>query len=218
MATLTTAPMAQLIDRLFQEAEAAHSPEFASIPHEERERLMRSKDEYVTLYGLLKDSWLPVSAETGRLMYVLARAIGAKNIVEFGTSFGLSTLHLAAALRDNGGGMLITSEFEPSKVARARRHLFEGGVADLVDVREGDAMKTLATNLPDSIDLLVLDGAKALYGEILALVESRLRTGALVLADDTDYNQGYLDYIRSPENGYLSIPFAEDVELSLRIG
>jgi predicted O-methyltransferase YrrM len=83
-------------------------------------------------------------------------------MVEFGTSFGISTLHLAAALRDNGGGRLITSEFEPSKVARARRNLEAGGVADLVEIREGDALQTLAADLPETIDLVLLDGAKAL--------------------------------------------------------
>jgi len=54
------------------------------------------------------------------LLYMLARGCGARNIIGFGTSFGISTLHLAAALRDNGGGRLVTSEFEASKVARAR--------------------------------------------------------------------------------------------------
>src|SRR3546814_1532991 len=54
---------------------------------------------------------------------MLARSAKARTIVEFGTSFGISTLHLAAALWDNGGGRLITSEFEPSKVVRAREHL-----------------------------------------------------------------------------------------------
>ena len=89
--------------------------------------MMRSKTEYLDFYGRLKDLWLPVSRNTGTLLYALARGSGARAIVEFGTSFGLSTLHLAAALRDNGGGRLITSEFEPSKVARAREHLQQSG-------------------------------------------------------------------------------------------
>jgi predicted O-methyltransferase YrrM len=87
---------------------------------QERERRMRSKTEYLDFYGRLKDFPLAVSRETGALLYMLARSSGARTIVEFGTSFAISTLHLAAALRDNGGGRLITSEFEPSKVARAR--------------------------------------------------------------------------------------------------
>lgn len=149
---------------------------------------------------------------------MLARSIGARHIVEFGTSFGISTLHLAAALRDNGGGRLITSEFEPSKVARAQANLVAGGVADLVEIREGDALQTLARDLPESIDLLLLDGAKALYPEVLALVENRLRPGALVIADNADYSAEYLAEVRLPGGRYLSIPFADDVELSMRLG
>ncbi|WP_207928698.1 O-methyltransferase, partial [Pseudomonas aeruginosa] len=126
--------------------------------------------------------------------------------------------HLAAALRDNGGGRLIGSEFEPSKAERARRNLAAGGLLDLVELREGDALQTLAKDLPDSIDLVLLDGAKALYPEVLALLESRLRPGALVIADNAEHSPEYLAHVRSPANGYLSTPFAEDVELSMRLG
>jgi len=215
--TLTTAPLAHLLDRLFKHADEAISPALTGIPREERERLMRSKTEYLDFYGRLKDLWLPVSRETGVLLYLLARCSRAQHIVEFGTSFGISTLHLAAALRDNGGGRLIGSEFEPSKVARAREHLAAGGLADLVEVREGDALETLAVDLPASIDLLLLDGAKALYADVLALVENHLRPGALIVADNADYSPDYLARVRAPGSGYLSVPFGEDVELSMRL-
>ena len=115
----------------------------------------------------MKDLWLAISPETGTLLYMLARSSGARIIIEFGTSFGISTLYLAAALRDNGGGRLITTEFEPSKVMRAKANLTEGGLIDLVEVREGDALQTLSADLPETIDLLLLDGAKAIYPEIL---------------------------------------------------
>ena len=218
IATLISPPLAPLLDTLFAQANAATSPTMAGVSREERERLMQSKTEYLSLYGLLKDLWLPVSRETGALLYMLARNANAANIVEFGTSFGISTLHLAAALRDNGGGNLISTEFEPSKVARAREHLAEGGLADLVEIREGDALNTLATDLPENIDLLLLDGAKALYSDILDLVESRLLPGALIVADNADQSPDYLTRMRSPGSGYLSVSFGEDVELSMRLG
>jgi predicted O-methyltransferase YrrM len=220
MTTLTTAPLAPLLNRLFEEADAtspATSPAAADFSAEERARLMRSKTDYLEFYGLMKDFPLPVSRETGTLLYMLARSCKARTIVEFGTSFGISTLHLAAALRDNGGGHLITSEFEPSKVARARDNLTAGGLIDLVEIRVGDALKTLSTGLPETIDLLLLDGAKGLYPEILSLVESRLRPGAFIIADNADYSPDYLARVRLPKNGYMSTPFAEDVELSMRI-
>lgn len=220
MNTLTTDPLASLLDRLFVQADAASpatSPAVAALSSDERERLMRSKTEYLDLYGCLKDLPLPVSRATGSLLYMLARGCRARSIVEFGTSFGISTLHLAAALRDNGGGRLITSEFEPSKVARARDNLAAGGLADLVEIRQGDALETLRVDLPERIDLVLLDGAKALYPEVLGLLESRLVAGAFVLADNADYSPEYLAYVRSPANGYLSLPFDEDVELSMRL-
>lgn len=221
MTTLITAPLAPLLDRLFAEDDAASpaaSPAMADLSAEERERLMRSRTGYLDLYGRLKDFPLAVSRETGALLYMLARGCGARTIVEFGTSFGISTLHLAAALRDNGGGRLITTEFEPSKAARARANLTAGGLIDLVEIREGDALQTLRVDLPDTIDLLLLDGAKALYPEILDLVEGRLRPGAFVVADNADDSPDYLARVRSPAGGYLSTPFAEDVELSMRLG
>jgi len=221
MTTLTTNPVAPLLDRLFAEAakvQISAIPAVAELSRDERERLMHSKTEYINLYHRLKDVPLPVSRQTGELLYMLARSCNARNVVEFGTSFGISTLYLAAALRDNGGGHLITSEFEPSKVERARGHLEEGGLLDLVDIRAGDALETLTNNLPEQIDLLLLDGAKALYPEVLGLVRSRLRPGALIIADNADMNPDYVAMVRSPASGYMSLPFGEDVELSVHIG
>jgi len=220
MTTLTAAPLADLLNRLFEEADAAEPETVAAaadLSDEEEARMRRSKTDYVEFYGRLKNLPLPVSRETGALLYMLARSSKARSIVEFGTSFGISTLHLAAALRDNGGGRLITTEFEPSKAARARENLTAGGLIDLVEIREGDALKTLSVHLPETIDLVLLDGAKALYPEILSLVESRLKPGALIVADNADMSPDYLERIRSPGSGYKSVPFADDVELSMRL-
>jgi predicted O-methyltransferase YrrM len=220
MTTLTTAPVSSLLDRLFAENEAsfaALNPTWAQIPAEQRAAIMSSKTNYRAVYTEMKDVPLAVSRNTGALLYMLARSMNARIVVEFGASFGISTLHLAAALRDGGGGRLITTEFEPSKVARARANIVAGGLSDLVEIREGDALETLAHDLPKPIDLVFLDGAKGLYPAILALLEDHLRTGALILADNADWSPEYLTRVRSPEQGYMSVPFAEDVELSMRI-
>ena len=216
--TLSSAPLAPLLDRMFAQADAQTSLPTADLTAEEIQRMMHSKTEYLDFYRIMKEMWLPVSRKSGVLLYMLARNTNARNIVEFGTSFGISTLHLAAALRDNGGGQLIGSEFESSKVARARQHLAEGGLADLVEIREGDALTTLATDLPDPVDLLLLDGAKPLYSDVLALIESHLRPGALIMADNADHSPVYLAQVRSADSGYLSVPFGDDVEVSMRIG
>ena len=220
MTTLTTQPLAAVLEGLFAEADAsmpAMRQRMAATPPEELQSRMAAKTEYRQMYAAMKDLPLAVSRETGVLLYLLARSTQARSIVEFGTSFGVSTLHLAAALKDNGGGRLITTEFEPTKVARARASLAAAGVADLVDIREGDALQTLAQDLPQSIDLVLLDGAKGLYPAILALLESRLRQGALIVADNADWSPEYLAKVRAPAQGYLSVPFAEDVELSIKV-
>jgi predicted O-methyltransferase YrrM len=113
---------------------------------------------------------------------------------------------------------LITSEFEPSKIVRARQNLADGGLIDLVEIREGDALKTLSADLPEAIDVLLLDGAKSLYREVLDLVEDRLKPGALIVADNADYCPDYLAHVRTSASGYISLPFADDVELSMRVG
>ncbi|WP_316196227.1 MULTISPECIES: O-methyltransferase [unclassified Bradyrhizobium] len=209
------------MDSLFEHAAQNRpeaSPVFADLSEDEVSQLLQSRTNYIDLYARLKDVPLPVSRETGALLYMLARGCRARNIIEFGMSFGISTLHLAAALRDNGGGRLITSEFELSKVARARANLAAGGVIDLVEIRQGDALKTLSVDLPAMIDLVLLDGAKPLYPDILRLLENRLRPGAFIVADNADDSPDYLAYVRSPANGYTSVPFGDDVELSMRIG
>jgi len=220
MTTLTTDPVAPLLKRLFNEADAARArtgQAVADLSEDQRQRMMQSKTDYVDLYSRFRDVPLAVSRETGALLYMLARSTGARTIVEFGTSFGISTLHMAAALNDNGGGKLITSEFEPSKLAIARQNLAEGGLIDLVEFRTGDALQTLRVDLPDTVDLLLLDGAKALYPDVLSMVESHLGAGAFVIADNADYSPDYLAYVRNPANGYLSVPFGDDVELSMRM-
>ncbi|OCP01716.1 MULTISPECIES: class I SAM-dependent methyltransferase [unclassified Ensifer] len=216
MTTLTSQPLSGLLDRLFEEANTATSPAMGNLSLEECDRLMHSKTEYRHLYGLIRDLWLPVSRETGNLLYMLARSSRARTIVEFGTSFGISTLFLAAALRDNGGGQLITSEFEPSKVVRAGQNLADGGLIDLVEIREGDALTTFA-DLPDAIDLVLLDGAKSIYLDVFKLIEPRLRPGALIIADDADNCPEYLDYIRSAPRTFLSTSFADDIDVTMRL-
>ena len=220
MSTLTTSPCATVVARLFSEADDSDSrldEERRALPPNELARLMTSTDDYQSFYGRLKDFHLAVSRQTATLLYLLARSSRARTIVEFGTSFGVSTLHLAAALRDNGGGRLIGTEFEWTKVAQARANIAMAGLDDLIEIRAGDAVETLAKDLPETIDLVLLDGAKGLYPKVLSLVEPRLRPGALIVADNAEWSPEYLARVRDPGGGYLSVPFAGDVELSMKL-
>jgi len=214
--TLNSPQIAGLLDRLFNEADAS-TPALEAVAQSDASRLLTSRTGYREFYGLLKDIPLPVSRETGHLLYMLTRSTGARHVLEFGTSFGVSTIYLAAALRDNGGGRVITTEFESSKAARARENLTEAGLIDLVEIREGDALETLAHDLPEILDLVLLDGAKALYADILQRIEGCLRPGSLVLADDARHCQEFVSRMRSHANRYLSVPLAGDLEIAMRL-
>lgn len=159
-----------------------------------------------------------MKSKTGSLLYMLSRFTRARTILEFGTSFGVSTIHLAAALRDNGGGKIITTEFESSKVVKARLNLTDAGLADLVEIGEGDALETLRHNLPEQLDLVFLDGAKPLYIDILQLIEPHLRPGTLLIGDDVDHCPEFVEHLRLNSDRYLSVPLSEDLEVSMRLG
>ena len=224
--TLNSPKVADLLTRLFAEANASNAKVkemFGAIPPEERARRMSDPNtDYRAFYTRAKDIYLAVAPETARLLYMLARNCNAKAIVEYGTSFGISTIHLAAAVRDNlhGGGergRVIGSEFEPGKIAQARANLEAAGLGDLVEIREGDALETLAKDLPASIDLVLLDGHKALYNRVLELVRPHLRPGAFLVADNADACPDYVALVRKPGNGFLSVPFTDDVELTIAL-
>jgi predicted O-methyltransferase YrrM len=163
---------------------------------------------------------MPISAQGGRLLYNLVRATRPTTVIEFGTSFGISTLHLAAAVRDNGTGRVISTELSAAKVTAARRTFTETGLDDLITVLEGDARDTLAT-VARPADFVLLDGWKDLCLPVLRLLEPRLAPGTLVIADDVDLEDlaPYLDHVRDPRNGYQSVtfPVEDGMEISCRL-
>ena len=148
--------------------------------------------------------------------------MGAKRIVEFGSSFGVSTLYLAAAAKDTGG-RVIGTEMEASKAERARANLEEAGLADIAEIRVGDALETLK-DLDGRVDLLFLDGWKDLYVPIARMMEPKLRPGALLLADNLHTFpaelEAYLDYTGSPDGPYASVtlPFESGLGYALYSG
>ena len=174
-------------------------------------------DAYAHLYP--KDVYLSISADMGRFLTLTAESIGAKRVVEYGTSFAISTLYLAAGVRARGG-VVIGSERERNKVAQARSNIAEAGFDDIVEVREGDARETLAT-VDAPVDLLFLDGWKGLYVEVLKLLEPKLRPGALVLADNIatfpEALEAYVAYVSRPEGPYLTtiLPFDSGLGYSI---
>ena len=166
-----------------------------------------------------KDVHIPISRAQGRFLYLVARSLGARRIVEFGTSFGISTIYAAAAARDTGG-MVIGSELEPGKHRAACANLGEAGVGEYAEIRLGDALETLA-DVPPPIDLVLLDGWKELYLPMLKLLAPKLRAGAVVLADNIRTFRWtlapYVRYVQSGMNGFgsLTLPLADGFEYSV---
>jgi predicted O-methyltransferase YrrM len=184
--------------------------------------LGRKSPPAAELSAEFKDVYIPISKVQGRFLYLAARAAGARRLVEFGTSFGISTIYAAAAARDNGG-TVIGSELEPSKRERALANVAEAGLGDLVDVKLGDALETLK-DVPAPIDFVLLDGWKDLYLPVLKMMEPKLRPGAVVLADNIKTFRRslapYVDYVQSGRNGFRSVtlPLADGFEYSVKLG
>jgi predicted O-methyltransferase YrrM len=171
----------------------------------------------------MRSAYIPVTRSQGQMLYLIARSIDARRIVEFGTSFGISTLYLAAAVKDNGGGVVIGSELEPTKHAKAEEHLREAGLDKYTDVRLGDALQTLA-DIEAPVDMVLLDGWKDTYLPVLKLLQPKLRPRAVVLADNIFMFKRalrpYVEYVQSGTNGFVSstLEISDGFELSVFTG
>jgi predicted O-methyltransferase YrrM len=153
---------------------------------------------------------------------MVARSLRARRIVEFGTSFGVSTIYLSAAVRDNGGGVVIGSEIEPGKVAKARANLEEAGLSDQVEIRQGDACETLK-DPGGAVDMVLLDGMKELYLPIVEMLKPHLREGAVVIADNIlafrKTLRPYSAHMQDVANGFQSVTLflGDGTEYSVRL-
>lgn len=170
----------------------------------------------------MDNAFIPVPREVGALLYLTALANGARRAVEFGTSFGISAIYLAAAMRENGG-QFIGTEMVPHKAQAARSNLERAGLSAWSEVREGDAMQTLAGD-HEPIDIVLLDGWKDLYLPVLDLLKPRLRPGSVVIADNIHTFRKdlapYVAHMRDPANGFESttLPMGSGVEMSVYRG
>lgn len=171
----------------------------------------------------MSEFFIPVTPEAGQLLYALVRATRPETVVEFGMSFGISAIHLAAAVRDNGIGHVVTTELSDTKIAAAKQTFAEVGLDDVITVLAGDALSTLA-GLDRPVNFVLLDGWKDLYLPVIELLQPALSPGAVVVADNTESPdlRPYLDYVRDPGNGFVSFNFpvraTDSMELSCWTG
>lgn len=220
MDSLSSPKVAARLARLFTAADQ-NDPEILARIQKEADERFGGQRYAPELAPLFDRAYLPVPPEVGRLLYVLIRAKRPKTVVEVGTSFGVSAIHVACALRDNQQGCLISAELSQVKAAAAAENLKSVGLSDLVEIRCGNAFEVLK-NAAASIDILFLDGWKDGYLPLLKLLEPSLASSALVIADDTklfpERLAAYLHYVREPQTGYQSIdlPIGDGVELSIR--
>lgn len=167
------------------------------------------------------DYGFSIHPDQGELIYVLCRGMRATRVVDFATSIGMSALYFAAAMRDNGGGLVIGSELVSSKAEIARQNLAEAGLAEYTDIRVGDARHTLR-DAGGPIDFALIDGwpldeGPSLARTVVELIAPQLRVGGYILNDNAEPD--FLEYIRDPDNGFISItlPIKRGTELALKI-
>jgi predicted O-methyltransferase YrrM len=179
-------------------------------------------------HAFYADKLVALEEPKAEFCYSLCRAIGGRRVVEFGTSFGVSTLYLAAAVRDNcrsgGGGIVIGTEHEPAKAKAARANFAKAGLTDFIDLREGDLTQTLK-HMEGPVDFALFDIWTQMVMPGLALIFPHLRAGSVICADNTAQprsREGYRDYfafIADPANGLrtMTLPFQGGLEFTVKV-
>jgi predicted O-methyltransferase YrrM len=128
---------------------------------------------------------IQVSTVQGKLLYLLAKMIGAKRILEIGTLGGYSTIWLARALGD--GGKLVTLEYDPKHARVATDNIATAGLADRVEVRVGAALETLPFVMEEDaspFDLVFIDADKANNANYFEVALQMTRSGSVIIVDN----------------------------------
>jgi predicted O-methyltransferase YrrM len=174
-------------------------------------------------HRFMSDKLVALDPAKAEFCYLTCRALGARRVVEVGTSHGVSTIYLAAAVRDNGGGVVVGTEYEPQKAKTARGNFAEAGLSDFIDLREGDLRETLKT-LRGPVDFVLMDIWTEMARPAIELIAPHLRIGAVICADNTDNVREpygpYFDYVNDPANGLrtMTLPFDGGFEFTVKVG
>jgi len=226
MGLLNDARVEALLDRLHAQSSAQDAGLQQYFAKRMEEGTLDWKGLDADAHRFMSDKLVALDRDKAELCYQLCRALRAKRVIEIGTSFGVSTLYLAAAVRDNvredgGAGVVIANEYEPGKARAARAHFAEAGLTPWIDLREGDVRETLK-GVEGPIDFVLMDIWTEIARPALERVCPVLRAGAIVLADNTTaFRQGYDDYfafVNHPKNGLrtLTMPYPGGLELTVR--
>ena len=173
----------------------------------------------------LDDKYISLEPAAGVFCYLAAKAIRARRIIEFGTSFGISTIYLGMAVRDNGGGVVIGTEMVDKKARQANENVSKAGLSEFVDIRVGNALETLR-DIQGSFDFFLNDGFPRKLLPVLKIVAPHIRPGGVVVTDKVDESdpvyREYLEFIRDPDNGFQSVLMGldkgtEGMEFSVKV-
>jgi predicted O-methyltransferase YrrM len=219
-------PLGPLLDRLHAQSDAQGEAIGAYFAARAREGTLDWREFDERTHRFMSDKLVALDRDKALFCHQLCRALRARRVVEAGTSFGVSTLYLADAVRanvreDGGTGVVIGTELEPAKAALARAHFGEAELSDWIELREGDLRETLA-DVGGPVDFVLMDIWTPLARPALERVAPRLRPGAIVIADNTtQFRDAYRDYfafVSDPANGLrtLTLPFEGGLELTVR--
>lgn len=170
----------------------------------------------------MADKLVALEPAKAEFCHLVCRALRASRVVEVGTSFGVSTLYLAAAVRDDGGGTVIATEYEPAKAAKARANFQAAGLSELIDLREGDLRETLKV-IEGPVDFVLMDIWTEMVAPAMQLIAPHLRPGAVVVCDNTSqFTQAYrhfFAFVADPANGLktLTLPFDGGLEFTVKV-
>jgi predicted O-methyltransferase YrrM len=213
-----------LLDRLHTQSDAQVDETDAYYARREQEGSL-DYESYCDedMHRFLSDKMVALDRDKAEFCYQLCRSLRATRVVEAGTSFGISTLYLAAAVRDNQveNGIVIGTEHEPDKVKIAQENFEEAGLSEYIDLRAGDLRQTLQ-DVGGPVDFMLVDIWDVAL-PALELVSPSLRPGAIVVCDNTveaaDEYRGYFEFVNDPRNRFrtMTVPFQGGLELTVRV-
>jgi predicted O-methyltransferase YrrM len=213
-----------LLDRLHAESDAEVDGTNAYFARRAQEGTLDPENFFdADMHRFFSDRMVALDRDKAEFCYQLCRSLRAARVVEAGTSFGVSTLYLAAAVRDNQAesGVVIGTEYEPRKAEIARANFAEAGLSGLIELREGDLRQTLQ-GVGGPVDFMLVDIWEVAL-PALERVSPSLRTGAIVACDNTTAHrknyQDYFEFVNHPSNRFrtMTVPFEGGLELTVRV-
>jgi predicted O-methyltransferase YrrM len=218
---LTDPALQALVDRLHAQSVAQEAETGAWFAERAKRGELSWDGLDETSHRYMADKLVALEPAKAEFCHLMCRALRASRVVEVGTSWGVSTLYLADAVRANGGGVVIGTEHEPAKAAAARAHFAQAGLADLIDLREGDLRQTLKV-IEGPVDFVLMDIWTEMARPAIELIAPRLRPGAVIVADNTTqvrhaYGK-FFAFVEDPANGLtaMTLPFEGGLEMVVK--